>query len=280
MQLSVAGYRTRCRRTLLHETLEHTERARAPRCSRWRVPRATAGSRSPRCRRRPRASPCRFLPRPSWRRPPSSPSASPAHGAAVAAAVSVADADSLAVSFSRADSGSISSAYFGPERARPSRGGVDLVGRDRGHQRRRRRRRVHTTGVGAPRSRQDRDHRLAGAELGEVLLEVVVVGLRIRRDRGLERLGVAGVNARSACCTRLPSCASTSPGTSSGSCVTKNTPTPFERMSRTVCATWATNSFGASSNKRCASSKKKHELRAGRRRRPRAASGTDRRAAT
>ena len=30
-----------------------------------------------------------------------------------------------------------------------------------------------------------------------------------------------GVNARNACCTRLPSCASTLSGTSSGFCVTK-----------------------------------------------------------
>ena len=37
----------------------------------------------------------------------------------------------------------------------------------------------------------------------------------------------------------------------------KNTPTPLERMSRTVWATCSTNSFGASANSRCASSKKK-----------------------
>jgi hypothetical protein len=39
------------------------------------------------------------------------------------------------------------------------------------------------------------------------------------------------VNARSACWTRLPSWLSTGGGTSVGACVTKNTPTPFERIS-------------------------------------------------
>ena len=63
------------------------------------------------------------------------------------------------------------------------------------------------------------------------------------------------VKARSACCTRLPSCASTSSGTSVGLCVTKNTPTPFERISRTTCSTLSISAFGASSNSRCASSK-------------------------
>jgi hypothetical protein len=37
------------------------------------------------------------------------------------------------------------------------------------------------------------------------------------------------VNARTACCTRFPSWPSTSSGTSFGVCVTKKTPTPFER---------------------------------------------------
>jgi hypothetical protein len=46
-------------------------------------------------------------------------------------------------------------------------------------------------GSGAP-LRQDRDHRLTGPELREVLLEVVVIGLRVRRDRSCERLRVAG----------------------------------------------------------------------------------------
>jgi len=66
-----------------------------------------------------------------------------------------------------------------------------------------------------------------------------------------------GVKARSACCTRLPSWPSTVSGTSSGFCVTKNTPTPLERMRRTTCSIFSSSGFGASVNKRCASSKKK-----------------------
>src|SRR5262252_7864365 len=54
-----------------------------------------------------------------------------------------------------------------------------------------------------------------------------------------------GVNARSACCTRLPSWPSTMSGTSSGFCVTKNTPTPFERMSRTTCSILSSRTHAA-----------------------------------
>jgi len=43
----------------------------------------------------------------------------------------------------------------------------------------------------------------------------------------------------------LPSWASTGPGTSFGVCVTKNTPTPFERIRRTVCSTESRNAFDA-----------------------------------
>ena len=64
-----------------------------------------------------------------------------------------------------------------------------------------------------------------------------------------------GVNARSACCTRLPSWPRMSPGTSSGNCEQKYTPTPLERMSRTTCSTRCCSAGGASSNSRCASSK-------------------------
>jgi len=39
-------------------------------------------------------------------------------------------------------------------------------------------------------------------------------------------------------------------------CVTKNTPTPFERMSRTVRSTDSSNAFVASANRRWASSKR------------------------
>ena len=65
-----------------------------------------------------------------------------------------------------------------------------------------------------------------------------------------------GVNARSACWTRLPSCPSTFSGMSMGLCVTKNTPTPFERISRTTCSTFSSSAGGASLKSRCASSKK------------------------
>ncbi len=74
----------------------------------------------------------------------------------------------------------------------------------------------------------------------------------------------SGVNARSACWTRLPSCPSTSAGTSFGVWVTKKTPTPFERISRTVCSTESRNASVASSNSRCASSKKKTSFGLGR----------------
>ena len=40
-----------------------------------------------------------------------------------------------------------------------------------------------------------------------------------------------------------------------GSCEQKNTPTPLDRISFTVCSTWSRNAFDASSNSRCASSK-------------------------
>ena len=69
-----------------------------------------------------------------------------------------------------------------------------------------------------------------------------------------------GVNARSACCTRLPSCASTVSGTSNGFCVTKYTPTPLLRTSRTTSSMRSTSAAGASLNSRCASSKKNTSL--------------------
>ncbi len=40
-------------------------------------------------------------------------------------------------------------------------------------------------------------------------------------------------------------------------CVTKYTPTPFDRIRRATCSTLSINAFGASSNNKCASSKKK-----------------------
>ncbi len=73
----------------------------------------------------------------------------------------------------------------------------------------------------------------------------------------LSALASSGVKARRACWTRLPSWASTPAGTSLGDCVTKKTPMPFERMSRTVCSMACRNALLASLKSRCASSKKK-----------------------
>ena len=70
----------------------------------------------------------------------------------------------------------------------------------------------------------------------------------------------SGVNARSACWTRAPNCDSTSLGTSVGNCVQKNTPTPRERISLTVCSTCSRNALEASVNSRWASSKKNTSL--------------------
>ncbi|CFE02657.1 Uncharacterised protein [Bordetella pertussis] len=65
-----------------------------------------------------------------------------------------------------------------------------------------------------------------------------------------------GVKARKACWMRLPSWPSTVSGMSSGFCVTKYTPTPLERTSRTTCSILSSSADGASLNSRCASSKK------------------------
>ncbi len=65
-----------------------------------------------------------------------------------------------------------------------------------------------------------------------------------------------GVYALSACCTRFESCANTLSGMSDGLCEMKYMPTPFERISFTTCSIFCTSTFGASLNKRCASSKK------------------------
>ena len=59
---------------------------------------------------------------------------------------------------------------------------------------------------------------------------------------------------------REPSWPSTSSGTSVGDCVTKKTPTPLERISRTVWAIWSRKASEASLKSRCASSKKKTSL--------------------
>ena len=74
----------------------------------------------------------------------------------------------------------------------------------------------------------------------------------------------SGVNARSACWTRLPSWARTDDGTSVGAWVTKYTPTPLERISRAVRSICSISASDASSNSRWASSKKKHSLGLGR----------------
>ena len=66
----------------------------------------------------------------------------------------------------------------------------------------------------------------------------------------------SGVKVRSACCTRLPSWPSTALGTSVGFWVTKKTPTPLDRISRTVWVTDSRNALLAPVNSRCASSRK------------------------
>ena len=90
------------------------------------------------------------------------------------------------------------------------------------------------------------------------LLEVVDVGLRVgaRPSRG-SAFSSSGVNARSACWMRFPSWPRTSAGMSFGVCVTKKTPTPFDRISRRVCTTDSTNALLDPSNRRWASSRKK-----------------------
>ena len=55
---------------------------------------------------------------------------------------------------------------------------------------------------------------------------------------------------------RLPSWPNTVSGMSIGFCVTKYTPTPFERIKRTTCSIFSSNTLGASLNNKCASSKK------------------------
>ncbi len=45
-----------------------------------------------------------------------------------------------------------------------------------------------------------------------------------------------------------------------GSWVQKNTPTPFDRISLTVCSTCSRKALDASANSRCASSKKNTSL--------------------
>ena len=72
----------------------------------------------------------------------------------------------------------------------------------------------------------------------------------------LSAFASSGVKARSACWTRLPSWARTSPGMSFGVWVMKKMPTPLERIRRTVWTTWSRNALEASLNSRCASSKK------------------------
>ena len=95
--------------------------------------------------------------------------------------------------------------------------------------------RVHATGVGAPRSEST-------VMTASPMPSWVSTSSRSYGEFGnveavaLSALASSGVKARSACCTRLPSWARTSPGTSFGVWVTKKTPTPLDRISRTVWA--------------------------------------------
>ena len=144
-----------------------------------------------------------------------------------------------------------------PQRRRGDGGGALLRGQRR-HPRRRRvqARRRHGRRDAARVERGDRG--LADAERLQRLGQVVVAPSpgRSRRPASAPRASL-GVKARTACCTRWPSWASTSSGRSVGSWVMKNTPTPFERIRRTVRATASRNAFEAPSNSRWASSKKK-----------------------
>ncbi|MNC47865.1 hypothetical protein D3C75_969500 [compost metagenome] len=54
---------------------------------------------------------------------------------------------------------------------------------------------------------------------------------------------------------RKPNWASTASGKSPGDWVTKYTPTPLERISRTTCSRRSCNALGVSLNNKCASSK-------------------------
>src|SRR5690606_15111512 len=73
----------------------------------------------------------------------------------------------------------------------------------------------------------------------------------------LRRLSASlGVKARSACCTRFPSCPKTDAGISLAACVQKNTPIPFDRIKRIICSTCVRKAFDAPLNNKCASSKK------------------------
>src|SRR5690606_6213228 len=69
-----------------------------------------------------------------------------------------------------------------------------------------------------------------------------------------------GVNARKACCTLFPNCPNTDSGISVAACVQKNTPTPFDRIKRTICSIWVKKAFDAPLNNKCASSKKNTNL--------------------
>ena len=114
---------------------------------------------------------------------------------------------------------------------------------------------VHATGVGAPFS----DRTVTSAS--PVPTEVNADSMSYTSDFGYVLTVLAmpawssGVNTRRACWTRAPSCESTSDGMSVGCCEQKNTPTPLERMSLTVCTTWSRNALDAPVNSRCASSK-------------------------
>ncbi|MNG02492.1 hypothetical protein D3C84_855230 [compost metagenome] len=63
------------------------------------------------------------------------------------------------------------------------------------------------------------------------------------------------VNARKPCWMRRPNWARTSSGKSPGDWVTKYTPTPLERISRTTCSSRSCKALGVPANNRCASSK-------------------------
>ena len=165
----------------------------------------------------------------------------------------------MAASFSYADSRSITSVYFAlfgdacTDAASCSAGAGAIS--DCGA-----RSRVHATGVGAPFS-------FITVTTASPMPSWVSTSSRSYDEFGkvdtvaFSALASFGVCARSWCCTREPSCASTSSGTSFGVWVTKKTPTPLDRISRTVCAIASRNAFDASVEQQVRLVEEEHQLR-------------------
>ena len=94
----------------------------------------------------------------------------------------------------------------------------------------------------------------------EQLLEVVERATRERLDGRAERLLVVGRERAQRVLDAVAELAEHVAGTSFGVCVTKKTPTPLERISRTVWLDRLDERLARVRNSRCASSKKKTSL--------------------